>query len=302
MLALPRPESPCYAASVPEKIDIAIVGAGRLGTVLALSLTQAGYRVREIIVRGESSRKKARGLSRRVNAPAVPYKHARLQAGLVWLCVPDREIEQVAERLATTANWKGKVVFHSSGALTSDQLAGLRRRGAAVASVHPMMTFVRGSMPSLDGVLFGVEGDSAAVRLARSIVSRLGGEVFPIAKRGKTAYHTWGTFASPLLLALLVTAEEVAHRAGMPRRNARASILPIARQTLDNYAVLGSAQGFSGPIVRGDVATVRKHLKALRTLPDVKAVYVALARAALRFLPAGKREELRKAVGSKAQR
>jgi predicted short-subunit dehydrogenase-like oxidoreductase (DUF2520 family) len=220
----------------------------------------------------------------------------------VWLCVPDREIEQVAERLVTAANWKGKVVFHSSGALTSDQLAGLRRRGAAVASVHPMMTFVRGSMPSLDGVLFGVEGDSAAVRLARSIVSRLGGEVSPIAKRGKTAYHAWGTFASPLLLALLVTAEEVAHRAGVPRRNARASILPIARQTLDNYAVLGSAQAFSGPIVRGDVATVRKHLKALRALPEVKAVYVALARAALRFLPAAKREELRKAVGSKAQR
>ena len=100
--------------------------------------------------------------------------------------------------------------MHSSGALTSDELAVLRSQGASVASVHPLMTFVQGSRPSLAGVSFAVEGDSAAVRLARRIVKDVGGKAYSILKKDKAAYHAWGTFASPLLTALLATAEEVA--------------------------------------------------------------------------------------------
>jgi predicted short-subunit dehydrogenase-like oxidoreductase (DUF2520 family) len=158
------------------------------------------------------------------------------------------------------------------------------------------MTFVRGAIPSLEGVPFGVEGDAAAVRMARGIVRRLGGQVFAVPKHRKAAYHAWGTFTSPLLVALLVTMEQVARAAGLSKAAARQSMLPIVRQTLANYARLGPAQAFSGPIVRGDAAIVRKHLRVLQKVPGSREVYVVLARAALRHLPARNRRELEEAL------
>jgi predicted short-subunit dehydrogenase-like oxidoreductase (DUF2520 family) len=209
-------------------------------------------------------------------------------------CVPDSAIAAAAASLAGAADWKGKVALHSSGALTSDELAVLRERGAAVASVHPLMTFVRGSRPSLGGVSFAIEGDPKAVRMARAIVRRLGGQPFAIGKQQKEAYHAWGMFASPLLTALLAASERVALAAGVHRKAARERMLPILRQTLVNYARLGAPGSFSGPIARGDAATVGKHLKVLLEVPQVREVYLALARAALRDLPAKNRAALEK--------
>ena len=148
------------------------------------------------------------------------------------------------------------------------------------------MTFVRGSRPSLTGVPFAVEGDAVAVRVARRIVKSLGGKVYSIRKQDKAAYHAWGTVASPLFTALLATTEQVAAAAGVNRKAARQRMIPILRQTLANYAALGAERGFSGPIVRGDVDTVKRHLRVLRDTPAAREVYIALARAALRYLPA----------------
>jgi predicted short-subunit dehydrogenase-like oxidoreductase (DUF2520 family) len=216
--------------------------------------------------------------------------------------MPDREIAAVSRRLASVADWKEKVAFHSSGALASDELNALRRAGAEVASVHPLMTFVNGSIPSLKGVPFAVEGDAAAVRAARRIVRDLGGEAFTIRQHHKAAYHAWGAFASPLLVATLVTAEQVARKAGLSAVQARKKMLPIVRQTIANYEALGPAGAFSGPIVRGDAETVRKHLQVLRKVPEAREVYLALARSALRYLPARDRKELEKALTSNSKR
>ena len=113
-------------------------------------------------------------------APERQGRGARLDGDLVWFCVPDREIARAARQLADAADWQGKVALHSSGALASDELRGLRLRGAAVASVHPLMTFVLGSVPSLKGVPFAFEGDPAAVRVA-----------------GTESYGTWVQRRSP---------------------------------------------------------------------------------------------------------
>src|SRR6202023_3513185 len=110
---------------------------------------------------------------------------------------PDSEIAGAAHRLAKIS-WKRRVALHSSGALTSDELDVLRGPGAAVASVHPLMTFVRGSRPALEGVAFAIEGDQKAVRVARAIVRDLRGHPFAIRKQDKPAYHAWGMFVSPL--------------------------------------------------------------------------------------------------------
>ena len=283
--------------AMAENPSVAIVGPGRLGRALALELRCAGYSISEIVSRDTvASKRKARELARKVDAQSSTGDSAHLDADLVWFCVPDREIAAASHQLATAIVWKKKIAFHSSGALASDELKALRRRGASVASVHPLMTFVSGSIPSLKGVPFAVEGDATAVRAARRIVRNLGGEAFTIRKQHKAAYHAWGAFTSPLLVATLVTGERLARAAGLSAVEARKKMLPIVRQTITNYETLGPAGAFSGPIVRGDAEIVRKHLKVLKKVPQARHVYMALARAALQYLPVRNRARLEKAL------
>ena len=210
----------------------------------------------------------------------------------MWITVPDDAIAKAAHVLARSQEWNGKTVFHSSGALTSDELAPLREKGARVASVHPMMTFVRGKAPDMTGVAFAMEGDAAAMRMARGIVQNLGGTAFEIKKQNKVLYHVFGSFASPLVTVLMASLEQVAGAAGIPQREIKRVVEPLLRQTLSNYLAQDAASAFSGPLVRGDVATVRKHLAELQQLPDARAVYIALAHAALNLLPVKNRASL----------
>ena len=285
---------------------VAIVGAGSLATFLAVALNDAGFTITEIVARDTPrSRRHARALAAKVGARTVTPHSAALEATLLWFCVPDREIRGAASALAghlalrAAAHTKNRVpskvpnkvpskvrfAFHSSGALLSRELEPLRRAGIAVASVHPLMTFVSGTHPSLTGVPFAMEGDGAAMQVARQIVRKLGGESFSLPAARKAAYHAWATLTSPLLLAFLVTLEEAARAAGFTHQDARRKSLPIIRQTLANYSRLGPAPSFSGPLVRGDADTVARHLAVLKKHPGAHEVYVALARAALRGLP-----------------
>lgn len=283
------------------KPRVAIVGAGNFGTGLALSLKRAGYVIEDVIARpGHASLTKARRIANQVGARALTRVSA-LRAELIWICVPDSEIGRAAGALAGKMEWEGRVALHSSGALTSDELAVLRRRGASVASVHPLMTFVRGSQPSLAGVPFALEGDARAVRAARRVIEDMGGHNYSIRKKDKAAYHAWGTFASPLFTALLATTEEVAALAGVNRRAAKGRMIPILQQTLANYAAFGGADAFSGPIVRGDVDTVKRHLRVLRKVPFAREVYSALARSAVKHLPAKNKKALMRELSSTRQ-
>ncbi len=294
------------------KPRVAIVGAGNLGSALAVALRDAGYPIAAVIAHARgASLKKAQKLAEQVGARAS-IDLSGMRAGLVWLCVPDGEIALAARSLAkasasASANssktasgfeWKGTVVLHSSGALNSEELAPLRRRGAVAASVHPMMTFVRGSRPSFAGVPFAIEGGAVAVRLAHRIVQDLGGTAYSIRKRNKPAYHAWGTFASPLFTALLATTEQVATLAGVNRKAAKRRMIPILLQTLANYAAFDAAEAFSGPIIRGDVDTVKRHLRVLRGVPVAGEVYRALAGSALRYLPAKNKKSLKRILDS----
>jgi predicted short-subunit dehydrogenase-like oxidoreductase (DUF2520 family) len=284
---------------MPAKPTVAIVGAGNLGTALALALRDAGYAIREIIARQDpASLARARKLGRLVSgrgSGSVVVSSIRkpiLTSEIVWLCVPDREIGNCAKTLARNPDWHGRIVLHSSGALSSRELAPVQKKGAAIASVHPLMTFVRNVRPSLKGVPFGLEGDRDGAGMARRIVEDLGGVPFPLARENKAAYHAWGGFTSPLLVAALVAGEQVAMLAGMKRSLARRRMFKIVQQTIANYFDKGPADAFSGPIIRGDAATVNKHLKVLAEVPEAKQVYLALARSALKYLPGKNKREL----------
>lgn len=283
-----------------------MVGAGSLASSLAPALAEAGYTITEIIARTRArgrpqSLGRARALARKVGARPVTAENAALDAGLLWFCVPDREIPGAAAALAGRKLSGVRFAFHSSGALLSGELDALRNAGVAVASVHPLMTFVANVRPSLAGVPFALEGDAAATKLARRIVGDLGGESFVLPARRKAAYHAWATMTSPLLLAYLVTLEEAAREAGLAREDARRMSLPIIRQTFENYGSLGPERSFSGPFIRGDAETVGKHLAMLGKHPRTRAVYVALARVAVARLPIKNRKQLRRLLDDRTR-
>ena len=282
--------------------SISIVGPGNLGAALASALQAAGYRVEFLAARrNRAADPRTRNLSRRLRARVVEIGREPLTTEVVWITVPDDAIAEVARTLARSQEWKAKVVLHSSGALTSDELSPLRKKGATVASAHPMMTFVRSGGPSMAGVAFAIEGDAPAVRRARSIVRDIGGNAFNIEKRNKVLYHVFGSFASPLVIALMGSLEQVARAAGIREARIKHVMAPLLRQTLANYLAQDAASAFSGPLVRGDVATVRKHLAELKQLPEARAVYIALVQAALKLLPVKNRSGLARALKAAAK-
>ncbi|MBV8206276.1 MAG: DUF2520 domain-containing protein [Acidobacteria bacterium] len=285
-----------FAANRRNRPSIALAGAGSLATALGPALVGAGYRVMNVVVRDRpASLRKGRFLARRLGAQLCVLGES-VTAELLWICVRDDGIASVADALAasgSTANY----AFHSSGALLSEALSPLRAAGVRVASVHPLMTFAGSSRRDFRDVWFGVEGDDAAVRLARQIIGDLKARMLRINPDRKALYHAWAVFASPLLVAELAAGEEIARSAGLRARAAREAILPLVDQTIANYRRHGAASAFTGPLQRGDVATVARHLEALRSMPDAQGLYVALARIALRRLPVKQRAKLSRLLG-----
>jgi predicted short-subunit dehydrogenase-like oxidoreductase (DUF2520 family) len=282
---------------VAPKPSIVIIGAGALANSLAPALAAAGFDVCEIVARaGRESQRRAQAIARAADARVTTLENAALNSDVVWLCVSDDAIAPIARELARRRGWRGKVALHSSGAFSSALLAPLRRRGAAVASLHPMMTFVRGVRAPFKGLVLALEGDARAVRTAKVIAKALGARTLAIDSRGKTHYHVMGSFASPLIVSLLATAEDLGARAGLAHREAQALMRQIMGKTLDNYFRRGAAASFSGPLIRGDVGTVRAHLHALRDMPAARQTYVALLSAAMVRLPVRNREAIARAL------
>jgi predicted short-subunit dehydrogenase-like oxidoreductase (DUF2520 family) len=272
---------------------VSFIGAGNLAHALGPALRSAGYRIETVAFRSPAkSQQRATILAKRLGARAVRLEQAGPGSDIIWLCHTDDALKETARLLARRAGWKGKIVFHSSGALSSSVLQPLSRAGAHTASLHPMMTFVPGTNPRMRGVPFAVEGDRQAVAVARRITQALGAEVFEIAKEAKVLYHALGSFSSPLVVATLAAAERVGCAAGLSRTQTRKLIGPILAQTLKNYMEHGAAAAYSGPIKRGDLETIRGHLRELKKVPGVSEVYRALVKSALRELPAGNKAAL----------
>jgi predicted short-subunit dehydrogenase-like oxidoreductase (DUF2520 family) len=277
-----------------RKNSITIVGAGNVGTVLAPALRRAGYVMQEIVVRDNpASIRRGKRVARTADARAVTDAQATLSADVIWICVTDDAIAPVARLLARRrdVDWRSKIVFHASGALTSDELKELKKRGAAIASTHFMQSFVPGSNPSL-AVPFAVEGDKKATSVAIRIGAALGAKPFVIRKQSKVLYHAMGFFSSPLVIIALSLSESVGRKAGLDAKQIESVIRPMFSRTAENYLKKGSAGAFVGPINRGNIATVQKHLRDLKRLPEARAAYLAMAKAALKTLPVKNRKQL----------
>jgi len=272
--------------------SIAIVGSGRVGSALARHLSQAGYRIVEIVGHSEASIHKARRLARELQAHASLLARARLIADIVWFCVPDPQIAGVAAALCGR-DWKGKIAFHASGALSSSALGDLQKEGASVASVHPLMTFVSNSLPDLRGAIVAIEGDRRALAAARKIARQLKAVPLELHSKQKPAYHAFATLICPLLVSLLASAEKLVVEMGLSMGSVRKGMMPIIRQTLANYERIGPNHAFTGPIARGDTETINQHRIALADDASASAIYAALGRAALKNLPANNAHKIK---------
>lgn len=265
---------------------ISIVGAGRVGRTLCKRLRELGWRVGGVTTRSEAT---ARAAVRAIGGGRAWTRitAAVADADVVLVTTPDGALDAVAEELAQEggAKWRGKVVLHTSGALDSGVLAPLAGRGAATGSLHPMQTFSGRGMPKLDGVIFAVEGAGRAQRMAQRIAWSLGGVAVVIRGDDKPVYHAAGALVASQALALVEAATEMLIGIGFERRCAVDALLPLMRQMLDNFERLGPRQAWTGPIARGDYATVRKHVEALRRYPrELRESYAALALLAGRVL------------------
>jgi predicted short-subunit dehydrogenase-like oxidoreductase (DUF2520 family) len=299
---------PCPSFTLPDNFkvpsgmqrSVCIIGLGNWGCSLAHALSVAGVGLREVIVPSVRSAVGNKKLTRTL--PMTTLDRAQLDAGVLWLCVPDAAIARVTGRLVKQVSkrgLKGQVVVHSSGALTVQVLEAAAHAGASVASVHPMMSFPTRAPVRLQEVPFAIEADTASRRILNAIVRRIGGRPFAIKAASKTLYHAAGMLASPLLVSHFAAAQEAAARAGFSARQAQQLIEPIARATLDNFFLRGAGKSFSGPIARGDAQTIRLHLQALKPHPILAGVYRSLALYALDALPASGREQLRASLRRK---
>ena len=145
------------AATRTRRPVITLIGAGNLAYALGPALRAAGYAIDGVAARETaSSRRRAAMLAKSVRAAAVPLAQTRPDADIIWICHTDDALAETAKLLARKPGWKNKIVFHSSGALSSNVLAPLKRKGAYTASLHPMMTFVPGAAPRMDEVPFAV--------------------------------------------------------------------------------------------------------------------------------------------------
>jgi len=283
--------------------SIALIGFGNWGTALAAGLCKAGIPVHEIVVRRlqDSDRRRARKLCAQLVTLAGEGRYAaKLDADILWICTPDAAIATTAAALARRGLGRSRpIVLHSSGALASTELAAVREAGASVASVHPLMSFPRRVAASLEHVPFAVEGDARAVRAATRIVRKIGGEAFSIRTEDKTIYHAFGAFASPLVTALLTASLAAGRAAGLSQTDAMRRMQPIVERTVANFFVQGAAKSLSGPVARGDVATVARHLAALEAQPELaelREIYRALQTFAVTALPGKQKAALRKVL------
>lgn len=268
------------------KTDVTVIGPGNWGGSLLAALRSAQVPVREIVAKTPKN-------------GAKTLQKAQLDARILWLCVPDDAIAGVATQIVER---RGKlvdqIVVHSSGALTVAVLDAARKAGAAVASVHPVMSFPTRRVVSLQGVLFGVEAPGqAAKRTLYQLIRRISGRPFAIPSARKALYHAAGTLASPLLVSELSAAIATARQAGLSASEARALVGALAQATVVNVFKRGEANSFSGPFARGDVATISLHLQALAKHPMVTDVYSSLAIHAIETLRVERKNELRSLFG-----
>jgi predicted short-subunit dehydrogenase-like oxidoreductase (DUF2520 family) len=286
---------------------LSIVGAGRAGCALAQKLRERGWKICAVVTRSSAS---ARQAVRAIGGgqPFATITPEILEANVVLLAAPDDALAGIARKLGAEfgPKWQGKVALHLSGALEASVLAPLAHVGAAVGSMHPLQTFNGTGTPELRGVLFGVEGDKRATRVARGIVRALGAAAVEIGVHDKAKYHAGAVMAAGHGAVLMEAASLLLRSSGFTERQARRALLRLTRRMLENFEVGGGPGAWTGPLARGDYKTIARHERALRTEPrEIREAYAALSHLGSRLLAkdaVGMKRRLNEIFGKQRQK
>ncbi|MEX0665074.1 MAG: Rossmann-like and DUF2520 domain-containing protein [Acidimicrobiia bacterium] len=253
-------------------MDIALVGPGRAGTALAVALLGAGHRIISVAGRTPDAESTRVGAAR-FDARAVPVQYAGRGAALVLIATPDDAITATARAIAQSLE-SGALVLHLSGSHGLDALAAIsiERGDVRVGAFHPLQTIPSAESP-LNGAWAAVAGPPEVAEVAREV----GMHVFEVADADRAMYHAAAVISSNHLVALLGQVARLAAAAKVPF----AAFESLARAALENSFAFGPVEALTGPVARGDVATVERHLAALPH--DEHRAYSALADAAQRL-------------------
>ena len=251
-----------------NKPSVGCVGAGKLARTLLPSLHDAGYPIVAVAAPRIASARSACREIPGAKPTADPAEAAGL-GRLVLLAVPDREIAGLARRMARGLDWRDRTVLHHAGALGLDVLRPLARAGAHCGLFHPLQTLADPPVARtlLSGSRVRIEGSPTARRIGRSIAGDLGMIPLPVAacptRADRSTYHAAASLVSNDLVALLAQAADLLESTGLSRSEAIQALVPLASGTLAQLAPGDLSRALSGPVVRGDAATVRAQLSAL---------------------------------------
>ena len=256
---------------------IAIIGPGKVGTSLGILAARAGYSV--VAVGGhrkESTATAARRIGKHVRA--CDTIDAAKSAEMVFLTLPDDIIEKICSELAQKNKFtKGAIVVHCSGALSSNILSAARQYcQCSVASMHPLQTFptIDAAIKMMSGAYCFYEGDEGAIPVVEHLAGDIGLRPVPISSTSKTLYHAAAVMACNYFVALMDSAIAFAEKAGIDHKTACSALEPLVAMTLKNITEMGTINSLTGPIARGDVKTIRRHLQELPSSPaNLASVY-----------------------------
>jgi predicted short-subunit dehydrogenase-like oxidoreductase (DUF2520 family) len=265
---------------------VTIIGVGRVGGALALALASHGYVVNQLVVRDDTT---AERVASKINPPpriVTIGDIGRIDDQLVLIATQDGEIANVASNLAAHIQ-TGTDVIHVSGSLSSTVLDPLRKRGASVGSLHPLISVSDAELGQqrLAGAMFCVEGDEGAVLAAKNIVDALGGECFSIDTEFKSLYHAAAVTACGHMVALIDVSVEMLNKCGVDESAAQRMLLPLIRSTIENVSGQTLSNALTGPFARGDSDTIGVHLASIEKNvdEDIREIYLVLAARSLRL-------------------
>lgn len=268
---------------------IGLIGCGRVGVTLCDILRQNNT----LVGVHDKSQERERAAARRLKIRHNPsYPELIRQSEALFIATPDDEIVRAYGKMRRFICGP-KYVFHFSALLPADTIPGTP--DVHRASVHPFATFSGFAAPSrTERYHLSLEGDAPALKAARAI---FGGRHFTlkrIRREDKALYHLVGVFASNLLVGLVAAAGRLAARIGWQDRDLRQLLYPIVEQTIRNIREHGPEEALTGPLRRGDVKTVEKHLRALRRDKDLLNVYKTLSRSLIEYARGADQRKLKR--------
>ncbi len=260
-----------------KMLKIGFIGAGTVGSALALQLAKNGYHITAVSSRSTLS---AERLSKAIpGCKAVTTNQAVAgSTDLIFITTPD----DVIGTIATELKWRpGQSVVHCSGADSTAILEPARKSGAAVGGFHPLQTFagVQRALENIPGSTFAIEAEEPLLSILRKMASSLDSHSIQLKVEDKAIYHASAVMISNYLVTLVKMATDLWETMGISKEEATRALLPLLKGTVNNVETIGLPGCLTGPIARGDLGTIKKHLESLKkAAPELLPVYRELAR------------------------